>query len=230
MVGAVTLDRRVRNKVTSCTTVVVAAPKGGVGKTTVVMALLVCARQAGLRVVGINLDEQPSLTNWGRFRDLQRQNPAAGDILDVPVLTRRVDDYRQIEADIAGKFDLALLDTPPGHAHYRVPVSRICEQADLILIPTGVSDLDLDEVIAFRTGTAGDKGVFLLNAVNRRASSYQRARQRLLRVGRLCPADVPRLEGIHTQFKLGLASPDTGDRGTDDFGAVWDFVRHEVRR
>src|SRR4051794_23450385 len=212
----------------TCAKVVIAAPKGGVGKTTVVMALLVCARTAGFRVAGVNTDEQPSLTNWGKFREAQRRNPAASGLVDVPILTRRLDDYRQVNREVSNSYDIAFIDTPPGHSHYRGSVQSLCETADLVLIPTGPSDVDLDEVIPFRMQTAGDKAVFLLNAVNRRASSYLRARQRLIKVGLLCPVDVPRLEVIHTQYKLGLASPDTGDKGADDFTAVWEFVRREV--
>ena len=212
-----------------CARIVVAAPKGGVGKTTIVMALLVCAKQAGLRTAGVNMDEQQSLTNWGKFRETQRQNAPTANIVDIPILTRRLDDYRQVNTEVGAAYDIAIFDTPPGHSHYVKSVQRLCETADVILIPTGTSDVDLNEVIPFGRSIGGDKAVFLLNAVNRRATSYLRARQRLVKTGgALCPVDVPRLEAIHNQFMLGLASPDTGERGADDFVAVWDYIRHQV--
>jgi chromosome partitioning protein len=192
------------------------------------MALLVCARKAGLRAAGVNVDEQQSLTKWSEYRETQRSRPEGAELVDVPILTRRVDDYRQIALELAGSYDIAFIDTPPGHMHYRNSVHRLCEAADLILIPTGTSELDLGEVIPFRRSTAGDRGVFLLNAVNRRTSALQRAQQRLIKQGKLCPVNIPRLESIAHQFMLGLAAPDTGERGAEDFTAVWDFVRHEV--
>ena len=74
--------------------IVVCAPKGGVGKTTMIMGLLVCARAAGLRAIGINMDEQQTLTTWGAYRE--RSRTLMPDFVDVPVFARRLDDYRRV--------------------------------------------------------------------------------------------------------------------------------------
>jgi chromosome partitioning protein len=208
-----------------CVKIVVCAPKGGVGKTTIIMGLLVCARNAGKRAIGINMDEQQTLTTWGAYREKARGRI---ECHDVPVLARDMDDYRRVMSEVED-YDLAIFDTPPGHSHFRSAIATLCAQADLIVIPTGASTVDLTEVIPFGEQYAGNRGVFCLNGVNRRTASFQRAQQRLLKSGRLCPVAIPRLEGIHTYFEKGLTVSDiAGAQGSEDFEAVWNFVRREV--
>jgi chromosome partitioning protein len=192
-----------------------------VGKTTIIMGLLVCARNAGKRVIGINMDEQQTLTTWGAYREKARERI---DCSDVPVLARDMDDYRRVMAEVA-EYDVAVFDTPPGHSHFRNAIATLCSLADLILIPTGASAVDLTEVIPFGEQYAGSRGVFCLNGVNRRTASFQKAQTRLLKSGRLCPVAIPRLEGIHIYFEKGLTVGDVGGaQGAD----VWNFVRQEV--
>ena len=59
---------------------------------------------------------------------------------------------------------------------------------------------------------------------------FRQAQQRLLKGGRLCPIEIPRLEGIHSYFEKGLTAVDVGEgSGGDDFEAVWNYVRREVK-
>jgi hypothetical protein len=100
--------------------------------------------------------------------------------------------------------------------------------ADLILIPTTSSTIDLDQAVKFRRRISGEKIFFVLNMVNRRTKSYSAAKLALQKVGRLCPIDVPFRESIAFNVSLGLTASDVGAPGSEWFDALWDFVRLEL--
>lgn len=208
-----------------CLKVVIAAPKGGVGKTTLTVALLVSARRAGFKALGVGMDWQQTLGKWSARRQRQREVSKGIDIIDVSFEGMDVHDYRRLR-DV-GDYDLMVVDTPPSHSEAKASMMAVCEMADIILVPTSASGYDLDEVIPFRKEIAGDKSWFVLNNVNRRAISYQKARAILVKHGRLCPVDIPRLEAIQAPYMRGLSATDPGQGGSEWFEALWDFLRRE---
>ena len=165
------------------------------------------------------------MLKWAERRRLQREKPDC-QLIDVHVSDMAVDDYRALRT-LRG-YDLLIVDTPPGHSGDLMSVLGLCENADIILIPTAASEMDTDEVVDFYSKLAGMRAYFVMNAVNRRSKSYMRSRQRLLKKGKLCPADVPRLESILNQYARGTACADEGEAGALDFEALWNFVCHEL--
>jgi chromosome partitioning protein len=113
-------------------TIVIAAEKGGVGKTTLAASLAVIAALtgAGARVGILDLDPQGSLTNWWNRR------PTGW-----PVLCAQCGSPAQSLAAIQAKnLDFLVIDTPPGYSPIRAEAIAL---ADLVLIPTGPGALDL---------------------------------------------------------------------------------------
>ena len=211
---------------TPCVKIVVCAPKGGVGKTTIIRGLLVGASKAHIKSIGINLDEQQTLVKWSERRKRQRDNHP--EIVEVEVIQRSIQDYRAVLEDVA-PYQLAIFDTPPGHLSFASSIASLCEFADLIIVPTGTSMDDLSETIPFLQRVAGPKGVFCLNKVNRQTTSFRKARQMLVRAGELCPIEIPQYEDIHDAFARGLTVLDAERlNGAIDVEAVWDFVRGRV--
>lgn len=211
-----------------CVKIVACAPKGGVGKTTMIRALLVAARQAGLDCIGINMDRQETLHRWARRRfDVRATFP---DLVNVEVVQRNIDDFRAVMRNDTSIHDLAVIDTPPGHDAYASAIASLCQLADLIIIPTTPSMDDLFEVIPFGQKVAQGKGVFILNMVNRQTLSLRDARQMLVRAGDLCPVEVGRYDPVAQALARGLTVLDDPSRpnGTADFEAVWEFVRRRV--
>jgi chromosome partitioning protein len=206
--------------------VVVVAPKGGVGKTTLTMSMLVSARRSGLSVLGVNMDEQASLESWSvrRRRTIER-NPTHG-IPEIQVMHLEPGDWRRLN-DVRD-YDIVIVDTPPGHGDAMHALRSLCGIADLVLIPTSPNGLDLEEIIPFGTSLDANKVVFVLNRVNRRTRSFGQARAELLKEGHLCPVDIPLLEAIPTQYVHGLATTDYGEAGSEAFEGLWHFVRREV--
>lgn len=206
--------------------IVVAAPKGGVGKTTLSMSLLVSARRAGLQVLGVNMDEQLGLERWFTRRNKAIAENTTIDIPDIPICKMTLGEWRTIPT--LSNYDIVVIDTPPGHGESLHAVRSLCGIADLVLIPTSASGHDLDEVAPFGASIAPGKSAFVLNRVNRRTKSFATAQKVLIKYGSLCPIELPQLESVSTQFMRGLAITDFQEAGYDSFDGLWHFVRREV--
>lgn len=115
----------------------VISQKGGPGKSTIARALGTAYALAGWSVKIIDLDlKQATATNW------QKRRLAAGITPDVPV---------QLFANVAtamarsGDADLLIFDGTPSASD---ETTRIAQQCQMIILPTGLSYDDLDPAIA----------------------------------------------------------------------------------
>lgn len=206
--------------------VIIAAPKGGVGKTTLSMSLLVSAKRAGHAVLGVNVDEQLGLERWfNRRNQLINEHPDLG-IPEIPICKMSLGEWRTVQK--LTDYDVVIVDTPPGHGESLHAIRSLCTVSDLVLIPTSSSGHDLDEVAPFGGSVAPDKSVFVLNRVNRRTRSFATAQKVLIRYGSLCPIELPLLESVSTQFMRGLAITDFQEAGYDSFDGLWHFVRRQI--
>jgi chromosome partitioning protein len=112
-------------------TIALIAQKGGVGKTTLAVNLAVATR---MRTVLFDLDQQESAVIWADRRK--------DDMPHVEFLTeRRLSEG--LKAAEKGKFDLAIIDTPPAAGPQAYTAAQA---ADLILIPCRPSLIDLDAI------------------------------------------------------------------------------------
>ena len=70
---------------------------------------------------------------------------------------------------------------------------------------------------------------FVLNLTMRTAGSFDRAKQRLIEVGDLCPFDIRLYESIRVSDEIGLSVLEMkGANGLVDFLGVWAFVRNAL--
>jgi chromosome partitioning protein len=112
-------------------TIALIAQKGGVGKTTIAVNLAVAA---GMRTALFDLDQQESAVLWADRRN--------SDSPHVEFLTeRRLPEG--LRAAEQGKFDLAIIDTPPAAGPQAFTAAQA---ADLVLIPCRPSLVDLDAI------------------------------------------------------------------------------------
>ena len=125
--------------------------KGGVGKTTSAVFLAVAAHRAGLSVELLDTDPQKSATEWAG------DATAADDPFPFPV---RPATHRELNS--TPSVDLRVVDTPPGTASVIGPAIN---NADLVVIPTGVSPLDVRRVWPTLEITAHRPTVVLLTSV-----------------------------------------------------------------
>lgn len=206
--------------------IAVASGKGGSGKTTTVRNLSVAALHAGLKVTTIDLDESPTLTKWySRRPDIV---PDLGHI-HAPINTFEGDLGKSV-LEITD-VDLVLIDTPPSLIAYPTHTRTLLQVVDMVLIPTQQYDEDLDAVIAWmiHLKTSKKKAFFILNDTQRRESSLEDAKRRLVAHGNLAPIDVPHYADIPKTTSKGLGVVDVkGARGAVDYIAVFDFVRNQL--
>ena len=208
--------------------ILIASPKGGVGKSAVCCHILVSAANAGYCALGIDLDRQGTLTKWHARREWVRKNHPA--CVEVPVVSAKLDDWRDALAQ-ASSYDLVVVDTPPGIEHHIDETLRLSAEADLVLVPTGATQTDLDSVAPWMASLEREQAsaAFVLNKANRRVRSYEAIRARLLQAGPLCPVEVPMLEDIHVSTGNGLAVPDIAKaKAADTFNALWSYIRRQA--
>ena len=156
--------------------------KGGTGKTTTTMMVSFALSSLGDRVLVLDADKQRSAADWAEEAD---------DALGFEVLAVPTD--RTLETAIRRfgnqDYDFILIDTPPGSSSI---VETASGAADLVLIPTGVSPLDMKRTQAtldFFDGTDTPVAVVLVN-VDKRERLLEFAQETLSANKRAALADV----------------------------------------
>ncbi|MGV0437369.1 AAA family ATPase [Corynebacterium mastitidis] len=139
--------------------------KGGTGKTTTAMMLSCALTALGSKVMVLDADHQRSATDWAED---------AGDALGFTVHAAPTE--RTLETAIrrydAENLDFLLVDTPPGSNSIVRTASSL---ADLVLIPTGVSPLDMRRTQATLdsfNGTDVPLAIVLTNVDKREKNSW----------------------------------------------------------
>ena len=139
--------------------IVMAASKGGVGKTTLASALAVRATKDSARVALIDVDPQASLARWWELRG----NP------DNPQLLTSEDDGAEGVAAMVARarrdgWAWVFIDTPPAFLSVIEPAIKA---ADLVVIPVQSSAFDLEAVdpVVELCKRAAKPFVFVLNRV-----------------------------------------------------------------
>ena len=105
-------------------TILIAAQKGGSGKTTLTRNLAVVAAEDGRNVLCLDLDPQGSLRGWWESREAD--SPSMLDRDPLP------DVLRTTLAAARERFDLCIIDTPPAASEW---LAEALAAADLVLIP-----------------------------------------------------------------------------------------------
>ena len=197
-------------------TILIAAQKGGAGKTTLVRNIAVVAAQDGRRVLCIDLDPQASLRGWWESRDA-----------DTPAMLDRDPSPDALEATLVAaqeQFDLCIIDTPPAAPGW---LSEALRSADLALIPVRPSPDDLRAVgatIAAVNG-AGVPFAFALSQTPRAKITEEAARV-LAQHGRVTPVNIALRVAYAETGATGQGVTETTDaKAGAEMSAVWDYVK-----
>jgi len=196
--------------------IVLAARKGGVGKTLMTASLAVLAERTSRAeqtggVAIIDFDPQGCLTNWQNSRDLQ------GPYMTETTPTRLGVTLEQL-ALVGTRY--VFIDTPPGHSDI---VTTAMRAASLIVIPVKPSELDLAATL--RTATAAERLGLPYVLLPNDATYRSRAMGQSIRL--LRDAGMPLLSAVHHRVDLMLGRGRTASeaaprsRGAQELDQVW---------
>ena len=116
--------------------VVVAALKGGVGKTTTAVYLAAVAAAARRAVTLVDADPQASAADW--IEGSEDENLAGVELAEAPTERLVAKALAGVEFD-----DVAIVDTPPGHERL---LAKALEHADVVVVPTRVGGVEVPRV------------------------------------------------------------------------------------
>jgi cellulose biosynthesis protein BcsQ len=206
--------------------IALAGSKGGLGKSTLAVALAVRAAKDG-RVAMIDWEPQGSLSIWWKLRgkpDNPMLHPASGDLgVDVAAL-------KAIGAQTL------ILDTPPTPME---PIEDAITVADVVVIPIRVGLFDLGGIrptIGFCQIHAKPM-VFVLNAVNPDEPGWPRLIKSAANVcrkyGPVAPKSIRERACYISALNSGKSGPESADKdqakaAAVEIQALWSFVKRHT--
>ena len=199
--------------------IVIAAQKGGAGKTTLARNLSVAAAGNGQDILCIDLDPQKSLRHWWDVRD--DDTPAMLDRDPAP-------DMLETALNAAGhQFDLCFLDTPPAAGTWLVDTIRC---ADLVLLPVRPSPDDLRAIGSTLTAVTNAKVSFAFVMMQTpRARITEVAARELARHGRVAPVNIyQRIIYAETGTTGKGVTEAQNPKAVAEITLLWDYVKELI--
>lgn len=197
-------------------TILIAAQKGGAGKTTLARNISVAASHNGRTVLCLDLDPQGSLRAWWESRDAD--TPAMLDRDPAPHALKPTLDAARAQ------FDLCIIDTPPAAPEW---LAEALKAADLVLIPVRPSPDDLRAVGATvaAVNAARVPFAFALSQTPRARITEEAARV-LAQHGRVAPVNIAQRVSYAETGATGQGVTETGDdKAGAEIAALWDYVK-----
>jgi chromosome partitioning protein len=195
--------------------VVVAALKGGVGKTTTCVYLAALARPGKRAVTLVDADPQGSAADWvENAADAPLQALTVVEAPTERLLTRTLE---RVDVD-----DVAIVDTPPGHERL---LAKAFEFADVVVVPTRVGGVETARVEAVLDLVPKKLPVGLVICSARTFTrDYQDTLAMWIEVGVPVWGSVPERVGVASGPEGWLSA-----EGLDAYGDVWRRARRAAR-
>lgn len=192
-------------------TIVIAASKGGAGKSTICTALAVRATKDGERVALVDLEPQGSLTQWWELRG-EPDNPR---LFREPGKLRA--DLRHLERDGWG---YAFLDTPPALMDV---IEDAIAVADAVLIPVRASAFDLAAIdpVLDMCRARRKAHAFVINAAEPKWRLTGQAAKSLQGDGAVLPSMVAYRMAYVSAITKGRTGPEIDKAARGDIDALW---------
>jgi len=196
-------------------TIVVAATKGGVGKTTLAAALAVRASAESALVALIDIDPQHSLARWWELRG-EPKNPRL--VIGVSRIDEAISLLQQ-----AG-WEWVFIDTPPAMLTLIEPTIRV---AELVLIPFRASALDLEAAgpLIEMCRMHSRPYRFVINAAEPRSKLTKSAMSYLMKDGRVLPELISYRTEYIAPMTDGRSGPEVDGKCKEEIEALWQAVK-----
>lgn len=206
-----------------CKRIVVAASKGGSGKSHLTRNLAVAAVHDGRSIATADLDPQATLTIWSRRR---------------PTTLPSIPHYRVAWEDAAallddsevGNVSTLFIDTPPSIEAQPAAFAIILDAADLIVVPCRASFDDAESIGPFlkHLRQDGRPAIVVLNCVKPRVN-INAVKTYLIEAGELCPVEIADRTDYARAGARGMGLIDIPNHpGGEEIRAVWQFVKGRV--
>ena len=202
--------------------IVVASRKGGVGKSTITANLAVAASlKAKTKVAIIDLDPQGSVTHWAAIR--QSESPKA--IASLP---------RKLATDLgklkAQGFTHVVVDMPPYDKEW---VADVMAQANLVIVPTKASPLDLHSVSATleSLSLSGKPMVWVINGASSRSHIVESVAVELAKFAPVCKQALHERTDFVMTMGHGKSVIEAKPNGPSakEINALWAFVESKLK-
>lgn len=179
-------------------TIAVVAQKGGTGKTTLALTLVVAAEQAGLTAVVLDIDPQATACKWGDRREAS--TPVVVDAQPARL-------GRALETAAAEGVDLVVIDTP---ARLETAALEAARLSSLVVIPCRPLLFDIETVPTSQqivTLAGGAPVVAVLNATPPRGRRASETRAALSGFGIVvCPYTLGQRAAVGDAVAMGLVA------------------------
>ena len=201
--------------------IVFLSQKGGSGKTTLAVHIVVAAKASRERVILIDTDPQASATAWRQVRT--EEYP----VVEKATATTLARVLERAERDRA---TLAVIDTAP---HATPGVDVIAASADFLLIPCRPSAFDLAAVASSVqvAKAAGKPAAFILNACDARAPEVAEARDVLTgHAIPVAPIDIGHRRAFSRAISSGRAVTEFEAHGkaAQEIITLWKWIRQQI--
>jgi len=194
-------------------TIVVAARKGGVGKTTLAAHLSLQAAEQYGEVVLVDTDEQGSLSLWWNRRP-QGAQPAFA-VVPIHQLEQKMPAFR-------ARFKAMVIDTPP---NVSTLIERVIRLADVVVLPTRAGALDLQALSGTLALLRGKPHVFVVNSATRSrltASTMSELHRAAQETGGAVAEPIFERVAVTRAMGMGIGVEDARAQG--EIAALWSLV------
>lgn len=204
-------------------TIVLAATKGGVGKSTLCSALAVQAVGEKKMVGMLDIDPQGSLTQWWARRG-EVENPKVYSGIDTISEAKEVLEMHGL--------DYLLIDTGPGLLHAIEPA---IEAADVVIVPVKPSAFDLEAVdpVLEVIQQLGKHYLMVLNEIDTRSTRMADSAHALLKEDHR-DSVAEKMIGQRTAYRaaltLGKSGPEVERDGkcSEEIATLWGEVKKKL--
>lgn len=203
--------------------IVIASRKGGVGKTTLTAHLAVMASKTNPgQVAVIDFDPQGSLTWWAQHRaaDDPRFDTVTEDALTTHLSQLRKAGYTHV-----------FIDTPPTASPW---VDKLIARADLVIIPTRASPLDIQAVgtTMLSAQHAHKNMVWILNGVSSRSRVADAVAAELNKFAEVAPTHVHERTDYVMAMGQGRTVLETRPSGISarEIRNLWSFINTRLNK
>jgi len=201
---------------------ILASPKGGVGKSCLSRNLAVAASLDKVDIATADLDPQATLTIWNRRRPKELAIPH--------YKVEWADADALLDDDELQGHQVVLIDTPPSIEAQPAAFVKLLAAADLVLVPCRPTFDDAESAAPFlrHLRSQAKRAVVVLTFVKPRVN-INTVKSYLLEVAEICPVDIADRTDYARAGAKGLGLMDIPRHpGSEEVRGVWLYVKSVI--